>query len=337
MPANVSRQPGGLSPVRSAPDSGAQWSPVFTTLNDAFWLLCRGPAPLTLPGALFTPGRTRPVRLVEAQRLLLARRSGLDLDTKDQVLAELVRRAQTSAPEWIVGAAGVLLPGLAAKVNRLARGYPGDREDLEAEVLAGFLTALRTVDPDSGRLAARLCWAGYRAGLALRHRDEADRRRRATAAGAVAPRQPWGHPDFVLAAAVHAGILTVDEADLIGATRFDGVRLEQAAAERGATRAATTKRRYRAERRLVAALSSGDLTTTTLTGPPPAAAAAAAGPAAGDRRPAPRPVADGTAGEVPARRVLCEPENAVAECRTSLARPAAPADHRPDGASAGAA
>ncbi len=81
----------------AAPDSGAQWSTVFTTLNDTFWSLCRGPAPLALPGALFAPGRVRPVRLVEAQRLLLARRGRLDPDSKDLVLAELVRRAQTGS------------------------------------------------------------------------------------------------------------------------------------------------------------------------------------------------------------------------------------------------
>jgi hypothetical protein len=107
------------------------------------------------------------------------------------VLAELVRRTQTGAPEWIVGASGVLLPGLAAKVNRLARGYAGDRDDLEAEVLAGFLTRC-TSSTCSGRLAARRCWAGYRAGLALRHRDEDDVRRRAAAVGSAAPHQPWG-------------------------------------------------------------------------------------------------------------------------------------------------
>lgn len=266
MPADNSSQYGTTLVRRPAPDSGAQWSTVFTTLNDTFWSLCRGPAPLALPGALFASDRARPVRLIEAQRLLLARRGRMDPDAKDRVLAELVHRVQTGAPEWIVGASGVLLPGLAAKVNRLARGYPGDRDDLEAEVLAGFLTALHTIDPDSGRLAARLCWAGYRAGLALRHRDEDDVRRRAASAEGAAPQQPWGHPDFVLAAAVRAGVITAAEADLIGATRLDGVRLEQVAAAWGSTRAAVLKRRYRAERRLVAALHSGDLTTTA---PPP--------------------------------------------------------------------
>ena len=306
-----------------APNSGAQWSTVFTTLNDTFWSLCRGPAPLALPGALFAAGRARPVRLVEAQRLLLARRGRMDPDAKDRVLAELVRRAQTGAPEWIVGASGVLLPGLAAKVNRLARGYAGDRDDLEAEVLAGFLTALNTIDPDSGRLAARLCWAGSRAGLALRHRDEDEVRRRAAGAdgaGGAAPRQPWGHPDFVLAAAVRAGVITADEADLIGATRLDGVRLEQAAVDRGATRAAVLKRRYRAERRLVAALDSGDLST-----PLTPALSSGHGRRGGDR------FDNKQVEESRARRVLPGPDSAVAECRIPLPRPSQPATAHPNG------
>ena len=334
MSVDSPSRPGAFFSGRSAPDSGAQWSTVFTTLNDTFWSLCRGPAPLALPGALFAPGRVRPVRLVEAQRLLLARRGRLDPDAKDQVLAELVRRAQTGAPEWIVGASGVLLPGLAAKVNRLVRGWSGDRDDLEAEVLAGFLTALHTIDPDSGRLAARLCWAGYRAGLALRHREEADIRRRAAGgADGAAPHQPWGHPDFVLAAAVSAGVITAEEADLIGATRLDGVRLDQAAAEAGSTRAATTKRRYRAEQRLIAALRTGDL-TTTLTPTSPAVISPVTADAGG--RPSEHPRTAQVQESGPGR-VRSGPENAVAECRTSPPRPFQPVDDQPDGVSAGAA
>jgi hypothetical protein len=327
MPVDVPSQHGTTFAGRPAPDSGAQWSTVFTTLNDSFWSLCRGPAPLALPGALFASDRARPVRLVEAQRLLLARRGRMDPDAKDRVLAELVRRAQTGAPEWIVGASGVLLPGLAAKVNRLARGYAGDRDDLEAEVLAGFLTALHTIDPDSGRLAARLCWAGYRAGLALRHRDADDVRRRAAGAEGTAPHQPWGHPDFVLAAAVRAGVITADEADLIGATRLDGVRLEQAAAARGSSRTAVLKRRYRAERRLVAVLRNGDLTTPLVPGVLSSKHRGSSGNGSDGKQ----------AEESPARGVLPGPQNTVAKCRIPLPRPAQPTNGRPERVPAGAA
>jgi hypothetical protein len=184
----------------------------------------------------------------------------MDPDRRDAVWAVLVRRAQTGDPAWIVGTAGVLAPGLRRVVDRLSAGLAGDRDDLEAEVLAGFLTALHTVDPDSGRLPSRLCWAGYRAGVGLRHRDADAVRRRAGGVDASAPLRPWGHPDFVLAAAVTAGVITAEEEQLIGETRLEGVHLDDAAAARGIGRKTLLTRRNRAERRLVAALRSGDLT-----------------------------------------------------------------------------
>jgi hypothetical protein len=233
---------------------------VLDTLEEVFWSLCCGPAArLMLPGRIFAPGRRRPVRLVEARELLLWP-GRMDPDRRDAVWAALVRRAQTGDPAWIVGTAGVLAPGLRRVVARLSAGYAGERDDLEAEVLAGFLTALRTVDPDSGRLPSRLCWAGYRAGLTLRHRDAEATRRRAVGVEATAPLRPWGHPDFVLAAAVTAGVISDAEAQLIGETRLENVHLDAAAAARGISRKTLLTRRNRAERRLVAALRSGGLT-----------------------------------------------------------------------------
>jgi hypothetical protein len=222
---------------------------------------------------MFTPGRRRPVRLVEARELLLwpAR---MDPDARDRVWAELVRRAQTEPTHtdpngagptptgnaaWVVGAAGVLVPGLRRVADRLTAGGGGDRDDLEAEVLAGFLTALRTLDPDSGRLPSRLCWAAYRAGLTLRRRDTDDVRRRAAGVEAAAPPRPWGHPDFVLAAAVTAEVITAADADLIGVTRLEGHHLAATAAELGISRGALLSRRSRAERRLAAAIRGGEL------------------------------------------------------------------------------
>ena len=257
---------GPTGPVSTPTGTG-----VFDTVETTFRLLCRGPAPLALPGSMFTPGRRRPVRLVEARELLLwpAR---MDPDARDRVWAELVRRAQTEPTHtdptgtgnaaWVVGAAGVLVPGLRRVADRLTAGWAGDGDDLEAEVLAGFLTALRTLDPDSGRLPSRLCWAAYRAGLALRRRDTDDVRRKADSAAGVeaaAPPRPWGHPDFVLAAAVTAEVITAADADLIGVTRLEGRHLTAAAAELGISRGALLSRRSRAERRLAAAIRGGEL------------------------------------------------------------------------------
>ena len=297
---------------------------VLDTLEATFRMLCRGPGPLALPGPMFTPGRRRPVRLVEARELLLWP-DRMSPDARDAVWAELIRRAQTNpadpaasgrlvevsgagAAAWVVGAAGVLAPGLRRVCDRLAAGWAGDRDDLEAEVLAGFLTALRTIDPDSGRVPSRLCWAAYRAGSALRHRDTGHRQRRAAESeadlGTVVPPRPWGHPDFVLAAAVQAGTITAAESELIASTRLEGIDLQDAAVGLGISRGTLLTRRNRAERRLVAAIRSGDLATTTA---PPTTATA---PSTASR-------ADVVGAESSGRAVISGPETRVRECRTS--------------------
>ena len=87
-----------------------------------------------------------------------------------------MRRARSGSPAWTVGLTGVALPGLTRAVASLAAAYGGDPGDLEAEVLAGFLAALRALDPDeldSIPLASRLTWAAYRAGRALAYSDAA--------------------------------------------------------------------------------------------------------------------------------------------------------------------
>jgi hypothetical protein len=310
-----------LSTTRSTvrPDPATTPGGVFDVLESVFVSLCRGPsAPLVLPGRMFAPGRRRRVQLAEARELLLWP-GRMDPDARDAVWAVLVRRAQSGDPAWVVGAAGVLAPALRRAADRLHAGYPGDWEDIDAEVLAGFLTALHTIDPDSGLVASRLRWAGYRAGAALRHRDTDAAHRRAVGMEAAAPPRPWGHPDFVLAAAVTAGVITAAEAQLIGDTRLGGVRLEDAAAARGIRRNTLVARRRRAERRLVAGLDSGQVSTTAV---PPGRR-----PDPPATHPHPDPIGGHGAGE-PAgaqksaeessrRPVITGPEIAVTGCRTT--------------------
>src|SRR5262249_15617184 len=66
------------------------------------------------------------------------------------------------------------------------------------------------------------------------------------------PPQPAGHPDFVLADAVTAGVITTIEADLIGATRLEDSPVTVWAAGHGMTHWAAYKMRSRAERHRVA-------------------------------------------------------------------------------------
>jgi hypothetical protein len=77
------------------------------------------------------------------------------------------------------------------------------------------------------------------------------------AAGSVPPPRVAGHPDFVLARAVRAGVITVEEADLIGRSRLEGTPMRRIAAARGISPSWACRLRKDAETRLVAAIHSG--------------------------------------------------------------------------------
>ncbi|HEX9767303.1 MAG TPA: hypothetical protein VGA36_11120 [Nitriliruptorales bacterium] len=186
-------------------------------------------------------------------RCLLLRRS-TPYAARDAALAELARRA-CDDEVWMVGLAGVLLPGLRRTAGRLASGYRGDTTDLDAEVLAGFVAAVRNCDLTRGRIAARLLWAAYRRGDRLRRSEIAYAGRHVPSTASVPPPRPWGHPDLLLTEAVSERVIRARDAELIGATRLGDVALPELAKKLGLKADTLRHRRRRAERRLVAWLT----------------------------------------------------------------------------------
>jgi hypothetical protein len=228
----------------------------------AFRLLTAGPRPLAVHASHLAAGLPdRPVPLDELRVLLL--HPATSARARNRVWAELVRRARSGEAAWVIGLTGIALPGLRRAVASLSGACRGDPADLQSEVLTGFLAAMRALDLDdldSVPLASRLCWAAWRAGKALAYADAdyASRRRDLDDQG-DAPELPWGHPDFVLAAAVRKGVLTKAQAGLIGRNRLEGVPLAQIAAEMGISHAALCNRRKRAEKALTGAIRNGFL------------------------------------------------------------------------------
>src|SRR4029079_18253984 len=55
-----------------------------------------------------------------------------------------------------------------ARAGRLCAGHADRAEDIESELLTGFLHALRTADVSGPAPYARLCWAGWRAARTVR-------------------------------------------------------------------------------------------------------------------------------------------------------------------------
>lgn len=217
--------------------------------RSAFEWLVTGPRPVSVDGRLFPGLPARRVPLSEVRDRLLRRRCPQVL--RDAVWAHLVLLARTEGSVWTVGCVGVALPALTSIAATLSARFAGDPSDIHAAVLAGFVSELGAVDLRKPRIMLRLRWAAYRAGhTAVREALDAP-----VPSGhgfrSTLPPPPWGHPDFVLARAVAEGAITPAEAELIGATRLEGVPLADAATKRGLSYQAAKKARQRAEHRLV--------------------------------------------------------------------------------------
>jgi hypothetical protein len=225
-------------------------SSFLDTLEKTFRLLVSDPAPLAVDGRQVHPDL--PARLIPLDELRAILLGDTSFAVRNAALAVLIRQAKQERGAWVIGLAGVLLPGLRRLAGRLARDFPGDVADIDAEVLTGFLEALDKVQPGGEYLAARLLWPAYRRARRLRLVEfEQTLPRIPDQAAAHLPARPWGHPDFVLARAVKAGVITTAEAELIGATRLEDVDLLVFALAEGCPIDTIRHRRTRAERRLV--------------------------------------------------------------------------------------
>jgi hypothetical protein len=235
--------------TRSVNNRGSgEWLPLDTA-RDTFTWLVTGAHPLSLDGRLFPGLPNRLVPLDEVRDRLLRR--GCPRRTHDAVWTHLVLRSRGEGATWTVACVGMALPALASSAGWLAARYRGERADVHAAVLAGFLEALATVEVGPPGVLSRLRWAARRAGQAAL--EESLDAPIPTALGFrwAPPRSPGGHPDLVLARAVAEGVLTPTEADLIGTTRLERVPLADWARAHNAGLKTTYSTRDRAEQRLV--------------------------------------------------------------------------------------
>jgi hypothetical protein len=223
----------------------------------ALRLLCEGPKPLAVDGRRLGGGLPRRwIRLDELSSVLA--HPSCRHEARRRAWAQLVGRARDGEPAWVVGAVGVALPGLRRAAARLAP-LPS-RADVEADLLEGFLAALAGVDVDRPGVCARLVNAAQtRARAAVRAQEAAAAGEGRTGWGSALPPPPYGHPDLLLARAIRHGVVTAEEARLIGETRLEETSLAAYADRVGLTRWAAYLRRRRAEARLVAAVRAGVL------------------------------------------------------------------------------
>ena len=231
----------------------------LNSADAAFRLLTQGPDPLALDGTA-VPGALprRPIPLDELKRILL--RTSTDRATRDAAWSALVTRARDEGPTWMVGTVGVAMPGLRRIAGQLARGHDRDTaEDIDAEILTGFLAAVRSLDLSRRAIALRLRWAAYRAGAAYRatiinHLSSSE-----DPGLAAIPQHPRGHPDLLLAEAITQGVISAADAEIIASTRLESLALTDAARQLEVPYDAMRMRRARAESRLASAIRTGQL------------------------------------------------------------------------------
>ncbi|MGH9078601.1 MAG: hypothetical protein ACRDYE_00730 [Acidimicrobiales bacterium] len=227
----------------------------FDSLEECFEELCSGPFPLALDGRPFDGLPDRLLPLDELKSVLLHPSAPYVL--RDAVVGELVDRAQRDGA-WMVGLAGVLLPGLRRAAWPLCHACLDRAADVESEMLASLVAAVRGADSNRPRLAAHLTWQAHGGGKKLVRAELAESARPAFHPVSAAPPRPWGHPDLVLVKAVEHGVLCAEDADLISATRIGGMPMERAAIGLGIGYAAARKRRSRAERAIAGWIRSED-------------------------------------------------------------------------------
>jgi len=238
--------------------SSASWpSTPLDAAERAYTLLIQPPTHLAFDGRGFDGLPDQILALDDLQDLLLSRATAVQV--RDAVWRELVVRARRDGPAWVVAAVGLALPGLRRTAGLLAWGYRGDTADLDAELIVGFVARLKTLDLDGPRICGRLIDAALRAARKARDADSDAHLIHTDAADPIAPIRPWDHPELVLARAVAAAVIDVDEANLIGATRLGQVTLAVAAERLGVTPDCARSWRMKAEQRLAEAIRAGEL------------------------------------------------------------------------------
>ncbi|WP_152990778.1 hypothetical protein [Sphaerimonospora mesophila] len=202
------------------------------TAETSFRLLATGPGALSLNCATLAPGRLPrgEVNLLELRMLLAARH--VSDEVRDAVWRELVTRSRERKGAWTVAAVGMAMPALRMIAASLTRDLScGDPADVDSEILAGYLRALRRMDLDMPDVRPRLCQAARYAGeRAVRHIAAKVERRQPPDESPPPPRpRPHNKPysDLVLVDAVATGVLSELDAELILLTRLGDMPLWQ--------------------------------------------------------------------------------------------------------------
>lgn len=248
----------------SRPATAERSRNALSLAEQSFRLLIAGPKPLAIDGRIIGNGLpARAVDLGELRELLLGR--GASDGLKDTVWRELIRRARSGAPAWTVGCVGMAMPGLKSTAARVIRSSPSRlADDIVSELLTEFVAQLARIDVQRPHIAARLMLWARKGALRARGRDSRE-----------TPCDPWELPEREVASevdpvllvveAARQGIIASAAAELIIATRLDGLSVQDLARDQDVSASRLYKQRHAAEVRLVNAIRYGRISVIPTT------------------------------------------------------------------------
>jgi hypothetical protein len=167
-------------------------------------------------------------------------------------------RADADAASWLLAAVGCALPRIRSGIWHATRDRAVERDEAAQAALAAFTEAVLTIDPvPIHGVLDELVRSARNAAQTVADRVARDRIAHRKLSASIPPPAPAGHVDFVLADLVARGVITREEADLIGRHRFEGTSLRRLAELNGVARMRVHRQLRSAEARVVAALDHG--------------------------------------------------------------------------------
>jgi hypothetical protein len=224
----------------------------------AFTLLTTPPAPLVFDTRTIGHGLPTAMMPLDELRTLLLHPGTCDA-ARDACWHLLVDHARRWGPAWVVATVGMALPALVRMAGRLCAGHSQRADDIEAELLTGFLHGLRHGDLSGPAPYVRLCWMGWRQARQARGGDTTTELPELPEPGGRTPARPYGHPDLILNRAAALGYLTDEQVDLISATRLGHELIDDIAARQGIDASVLRMRRRRGELAVAAAIHAARL------------------------------------------------------------------------------
>jgi hypothetical protein len=133
-----------------------------------------------------------------------------------------------------------------------------ERDEATQAALAAFTDALLTLEPiPIESVLDELVRSAHNAAQTVADRVARDRIAHRSLSASIPPALPAGHVDFVLADLIRGGVISREEAELIGRHRIEGTSLRQLADQTGDYPVRLSRVLREAEKRVVHALAGG--------------------------------------------------------------------------------